>query len=485
MLNLMWFRSDLRVYDNPALMAARNQGTTCAIYFATPEQWREHDWSEGKISLVVAQVEALSRELAKLNIPLTVLRVERFADIPERLACWVRECSVTQVFFNYEYEINESACADAVTAMLHGESVPAWGYHDQCIIPPGQIRTRTGGVFKVFTAFKKVFLEQFPTRSRGIFNRPEMQHAKPFKGNSDALSEIPVERRWRSLWPMGENEAHDRLNRFIEHKINGYRDDRDVPSLDSTSALSPYLTLGCLSTTQCMHAAMSANYGRYQDGNPGVLTWINELIWREFYRHLMFAFPDICRYRPFKPETDLLPWSRDEALFSAWKTGQTGFPIVDAAMRQLLHLGWMHNRLRMVTAMFLTKDLFIDWRWGERYFMQMLVDGDLASNNGGWQWSASTGVDAAPYFRVFNPVRQSERFDPKGVFIRRYLPELAALDDRSIHQPSAAQARACGYPLPIVDHRLAVDSVKAHFKALSLIDDDKAMPTVNALSVMG
>jgi deoxyribodipyrimidine photo-lyase len=216
-----------------------------------------------------------------------------------------------------------------------------------------------------------------------------------------------------------------------------------------------------------MHAALSLNHGSLSEGQQGIATWINELIWREFYKHLLVDFPQLCRFKPFKPETDRLPWKQDSELFEAWKAGRTGFPIVDAAMRQLKQTAWMHNRLRMVVAMFLTKHLFIDWRLGEAYFMSMLVDGDLASNNGGWQWSASTGVDAVPYFRIFNPTRQSQRFDERGDFIRQYLPELSGLDNKSIHMPSAQQAKALAYPLPIVDHSAAVAQTKLWFKRLS------------------
>ncbi len=269
------------------------------------------------------------------------------------------------------------------------------------------------------------------------------------------------------MWPAGEDEAHDRLNNFIEHRVKGYANFRDIPSEDGTSGLSPYLAVGALTTTQCMQAAISLNEGSITGGHPGVSVWINELIWREFYRHLLDEYPRLSKAKPFKQDTDRLPWKHDTLLFQAWATGKTGYPIVDAAMRQLSETGWMHNRLRMITAMFLTKHLFIDWRWGEQFFMEHLVDGDLASNNGGWQWSASTGVDSVPYFRIFNPTRQSQRFDTSGDFIRRYVPELQSLDNQSIHQPSVQQALALDYPLPVVDHRASVEQTKRWFKQLS------------------
>jgi len=192
----------------------------------------------------------------------------------------------------------------------------------------------------------------------------------------------------------------------------------------------------------------------------GAAVWISELAWRDFYRHIMACFPSLAQGSPFKSETALLQWRHDHEQFQAWCDGQTGYPLVDAAMRQLNETGWMHNRLRMVTAMFLTKHLFIDWRWGEAHFMRRLIDGDFAANNGGWQWSASTGTDAVPYFRVFNPVRQSERFDPQGVFIQRYVPELRGLSGKALHRPWPVD----GYPAPIVDHQGVRERVTLAFR---------------------
>jgi deoxyribodipyrimidine photo-lyase len=236
-----------------------------------------------------------------------------------------------------------------------------------------------------------------------------------------------------------------------------------------TSRLSPYLAVGVVTARQCLRAAIDANRGRLDRGHPGPRAWIDELIWREFYRHVLVGFPRVSMNRAFRPETEPLPWRQDERQFKAWCQGRTGVPIVDAAMRQLQQEGWMHNRLRMIVAMYLAKDLFIDWRRGERHFMHHLIDGDLASNNGGWQWAASTGTDAAPYFRVFNPHRQSRRYDPEGLFIRRYVPELRELDSGSIHDPSAIDRRdfsRLGYPAPLCDHGQARRQVISAFKRL-------------------
>ncbi|EWM40830.1 FAD binding domain of DNA photolyase family protein [Bordetella holmesii 35009] len=230
-----------------------------------------------------------------------------------------------------------------------------------------------------------------------------------------------------------------------------YHERRDLPALPGTSALSPYLASGVLSPAQCLRAALRANQGEIDSGQQGARAWITELLWREFYLHLLAAYPALSMHQPMRPETRYLAWRRAPEDLRAWQEGRTGIPLVDAAQRQLLATGWMHNRLRMVSAMFLAKNLLLDWRLGEAWFMGHLIDGDLAANNGGWQWSASTGADAVPYFRVFNPITQSRRFDPKAAFLRHWLPELAGLDDKSIHEPSDAQRRATGYPQAIAD----------------------------------
>jgi deoxyribodipyrimidine photo-lyase len=234
--------------------------------------------------------------------------------------------------------------------------------------------------------------------------------------------------------------------------------------VDGTSALSPYLRFGMISARQAVDAARAAvNQAQNSQERNSAQTWLTELIWREFYVHILYHFPHV-RKTAFRPELANIRWKNDPDDFSAWQTGRTGYPVVDAGMRQLLELGWMHNRARMITASFLVKDLLIDWRWGERHFMQQLLDGDPAANNGGWQWTAGTGTDAAPYFRVFNPTLQGMKFDPRGDYVRRYVPELAHVPDPYIHEPWKMPAdvqRQAGcligvdYPQPIVDHSAA------------------------------
>jgi deoxyribodipyrimidine photo-lyase len=231
-----------------------------------------------------------------------------------------------------------------------------------------------------------------------------------------------------------------------------------MPGEDGTSALSPYLCSGIISIGDCWRITTQ------MPDDDGVRCWQNELLWREFYKHIVFHFPQVCMHKPFKENTNNIPWQHNSADFDNWCQGKTGYPVVDAGMRQLLSSGWMHNRLRMVTAMFLSKHLLIDWRWGERWFMQNLIDGDLAANNGGWQWCASTGVDAVPYFRIFSPVRQSQRFDAAGEYIRTHVPELAGLKSKQIHEPDVERPQS--YPPPIVNHKFARERALNAFSAI-------------------
>ena len=265
-------------------------------------------------------------------------------------------------------------------------------------------------------------------------------------------------------FPAGEGKARQRLQSFTHNCIGSYTNDRNRLDLDGTSALSPYLRFGMLSAHQAWASARETlAQAETSEARRGIETWINELIWREFYNAILYHFPDV-RKHAFRPAMRNIVWRNAKDDLSAWQTGHTGYPIVDAAMRQLLHTGWMHNRGRMIAASFLVKDLLINWQEGERWFMQHLVDGDPAANNGGWQWTAGVGTDAAPYFRIFNPILQSKKFDPQGAYIRHWVPELTQVPDKYIHEPwlmpsDVQQASACkigkDYPLPIVDHQQA------------------------------
>ena len=492
MHTLVWLRSDLRAADNSALHhAARHarasspSARVVALFILSPGEWAAHDWAPVKVDFALRTLRELSGTLAHLGIPLLIRSALTPADVVPAVLSVAAQASCSAIHFNREYELNESRRDTALLAAAKSRGIAAFAHHDQCLLEPGSVLTQTGTPFTVFTPFKRRCFDLLA--ERGI--PPVLPAPAPFPpspaiaapdGTPSSIpgfaSSLPA-----SLWPAGENEAHRRLRTFVDLRIHRYKADRDRPDLDGTSTLSPYLTIGAISIRQCLAAALAANNNRLDAqpppatptaarGHEGPACWITELIWRDFYRHILAAFPRLCTHRAFKPATDRLTWRTDTRELDAWTSGRTGYPIVDAAMRQLAATGWMHNRLRMISAMFLTKDLLIDWRAGERHFMQSLIDGDLASNNGGWQWSASTGTDAAPYFRIFNPASQSRKVDPDGAFIRRYVPELASLEGDAIHEPALLppllRARL-DYPMPIVDHAFARNRTLAAFKGLA------------------
>jgi deoxyribodipyrimidine photo-lyase len=474
MTPLVWFRTDLRSSDNTALsMACRDaSGGAVAVFTVCPGQWRKHDWADNKVDFILRTLDELRRGLDRLYIPLLVVQADTFREIPAVLLKTARAHHCDAIYFNREYEVNESRRDQAVTQAFTDAGLEVCAFHDQTAVAPDALRTTTGRYYTVFTPYRRAWIRHL--QKHGV---PAVQPRLRRRPETDVTSGPVPEtvkgfdrsRGRPDLWPAGEKAARRRLHSFVEARIRDYARHRDLPALDGTSALSPYLTVGSLSVRQCLHAAMAANGNSLNGRRTGAATWITELIWREFYRHLLVGYPRVSMGRAFRPKTDGVRWRDDRAAFEAWCRGRTGVPIVDAAMRQLEQTGWMHNRLRMISSMFLTKDLLIDWRWGERHFMRHLVDGDLASNNGGWQWSASTGADAAPYFRIFNPWRQSRNFDPDGTFIRRYLPELGRVAGDAIHDPSGlpeAQRSALDYPDPIVDHAQAVARARAAFRSV-------------------
>lgn len=481
MRQLMWLRSDLRMADNSALAAAMATGPTLAVYLISPEQWREHDDAPCKVDFWLRNLAELRPRLAALNVPLLIRLAPHWRDAPGVLAELCREHDIAGVWVNEEYGINEQARDQAVERELRRHGVSFHHWLDQLFFRPGSVLTKSGGYFQVFSQFRKVCYQRLHTSLPALVPMPSRQ--QPLDIASDA---IPGEvegfatpaTELREHWPAGEEAARERLALFADEMLGDYERRRDLPAVEGTSRLSPYLAAGVLSPRQCLHAALRGNRGEFETGNPGAVAWINELLWREFYKHILVGYPRVSRHRAFRPESEAVPWRHAPDELEAWQQGRTGIPLIDAAMRQLLATGWMHNRLRMVVAMFLTKNLLIDWREGERWFMRHLIDGDLAANNGGWQWSASTGTDAAPYFRIFNPLSQSRKFDPDGRFIRRWVPELAALDDRDIHDPSARSdlfaAAASDYPPQIVDLGASRERALTAFRDLPRRGSDPA-----------
>lgn len=472
MQRLMWLRTDLRTQDNTALSEAMLSGPTIALYLITPQQWQRHDDAPCKVDFWLRNLAELQRALARLNVPLLIRHCADWSDAPAQLAEVCRTHGIQAVHVNEEYGVNESLRDQQVAAYLRQQDI-AWHSHlDQLFFRPGSVLTRSGGYFQVYSQFRKVCYERLHSALPACIAplRPQAPltiASDPIPGAVAGFTTPGAS--LRELWPAGEDAAQQRLQRFADEQVSDYDRQRDFPAQPGTSQLSAYLAAGVLSPRQCLHAALSANQGEFDSGNPGAVTWINELLWREFYKHILVGYPRVSRHRAFRLETEALRWRDAPQELAAWQEGRTGLPLIDAAMRQLQATGWMHNRLRMVVAMFLTKNLLIDWREGERFFMRQLIDGDLAANNGGWQWSASTGTDAAPYFRIFNPISQSQKFDPDGHFIRHWLPELASLNKRDIHDPAALGGlfAPSGYPRPIVDLSRSRERALSAFKDLN------------------
>ena len=470
-MQLIWLRSDLRQHDNTALAAAAARGPTVAVYLLSPQQWLEHDDAACKVDFWLRNLRELSASLGQLNIPLLIRTATLWDQAPAELLKLCRQLKIAAVHVNEEYGVHESRRDAAVGETLKAEGITFHSYLDQLLFKPGSVLTKTESYFKVFSQFRKVCYERLhrsmPTLVKApgkqaklaIGSDPIPDSVKGFATPSQAL---------RDLWPAGEKEARRRLDTFTDAQIDYYLSERDFPAKPGTSQLSAYLAAGVISPRQCLHAALQSNQGEFESGKVGAVTWINELLWREFYKHILVGYPRVSRHRAFRPETEALAWRDAPDDLAAWQEARTGLPIIDAAMRQLLETGWMHNRLRMVVAMFLTKNLLIDWREGERFFMRHLIDGDLAANNGGWQWSSSTGTDSAPYFRIFNPLSQSEKFDSEGLFIKHWLPELAALDKKQVHNPANVGGLfgAVDYPSPIVNLSTSRQRALAAFKNL-------------------
>ncbi|GAB4546152.1 MAG: deoxyribodipyrimidine photo-lyase [Phycisphaerales bacterium] len=473
MRTLMWFRSDLRVEDNTALHHAcldEDDGVV-AVFNIPTQQWHDHDWGGNKVDFVLRSLRALSDRLSTLNIPLRIVRTERFDTLPDHLLTLARSCGCDALYFNREYEVNERARDEAVADAFDAGAIPVRAFHDQTVLEPDAFRTGAGDFYSVYTPFRRKWQEHYTQGRVQTLAAPRKRSEIDVTSDEIPASLPGFETTYDpDAWPAGEEAAKRRLTAFAKRAIGAYDEQRDPPGEDGTSMLSPHLAIGSISARQCMRSAIEANNDALEltDSGPGV--WMSELVWREFYKHVLVGFPRVSRGRAFQRKTEKIEWSYDKEDFSKWCAGQTGFPIVDAGMRQLRQTGWMHNRVRMIVAMFLTKDLFIDWRWGERWFASHLVDLDFASNNGGWQWSASTGTDAQPYFRVFNPWSQSKKCDPDGVYIRRYVPELADVPAVALHdEKKLAEARerlGIDYPTPMVDRTRTKDKVVKAFKAL-------------------
>ncbi|EON95901.1 putative deoxyribodipyrimidine photo-lyase protein [Phaeoacremonium minimum UCRPA7] len=472
-----WFKMDLRTADNRALSLAGEKAKEAgvpliALYIVSPQDFEAHLTSAPRVNFMLRTLDILRADLAKLDIPLYVETIEKRKTIPKRIVDLMQEWGASHLFANMEYEVDELRREADMVRTLAEKGLSFEVVHDTCVVPPGSLTSGSGKPYAVYSPWYRSYvvhlqdnpelLEVVPPPAK---NAPaaRKKFAKLFSckipnaPNNKSLSAEEA-MRYEALWPPGEHEAQKRLDMFCEEKVGTYAAKRNFPAEVGTSSISVHLSSGTLSARMAIRTARDRNKTKKLNaGNEGIQTWIGEVAWRDFYKHVLVHWPYVCMNKPFKPEYSNIEWSYDQEHFKAWTEGRTGFPIVDAAMRQLTHVGWMHNRCRMIVASFLSKDLLIDWRMGERFFMEHLVDGDFASNNGGWGFAASVGVDPQPYFRIFNPLLQSEKFDADGEYIRKWVPELKGIEGKAIHDPygrgAGAQAKKKGYPEPIVEHK--------------------------------
>lgn len=464
---LVWFRRDLRDDDHAALYHAlkSTKQVFCIFVFDTNILNKLKNKQDRRVEFIWACVNELKQSLQQKGGDLIVLHGRATDIIPQQ----AEQLNIDAVFTNHDYEPDAIARDQTVSNALSTLNTAFHSYKDQVIFEKDEVLNQSGKPYGVFTPYRNNVLKQlndfylkpYPV-SQYLANLAKTK-AQPIMALGDIGFE-PTNLETMRL-PTGMTGAQKLLADFL-NRIDQYEASRNFPAVKGVSYLSTHLRFGSISIRLLARLAQQAQ-------NKGASTWLNELIWRDFYFMILHHNPQVAFGSCFNPKFDALQFPNNKDYFKAWCEGQTGFPLVDAAMRQINKTGYMHNRLRMVVASFLVKDLLIDWRWGERYFAEHLIDYDLSANNGGWQWAASTGCDAQPWFRIFNPITQSERFDPKGQFIRKYVTELSQCSDKEIHAPwqlSTQRQHEIGlnigkhYPMPIVDHKkqrlLAIDLYK-------------------------
>jgi deoxyribodipyrimidine photo-lyase len=444
-----WLRADLRLHDNTGLAAAASRSTALAVVFVLdPALLQSARVGAPRVRFLLDCLARLAASLAARGQRLVVRSGAPEDEIP-RLA---EACGATLVTWNRGASPFAEARDARVAAALARIGVRAESHKDDVVFDLAEVLSSEGRPYSVFTPYRNAWHGRLARDPQPPQPAPKLPPPIPELeagalpsaeglGLGGGLTEIPA---------GGEDAAARRLDAFLAGPIARYAETRDLPAVDGTSRLSPYLRFGAISIRTCVERARAC--GRADPAAAkGAHKWLDELVWREFYRAVLAGHPHVLR-RAYRPELDAIAWNDDPAALAAWRAGETGYPIVDAGMRQLARTGWMHNRVRMIVASFLAKDLLLDWRLGEAHFQQALVDADPASNNGGWQWAASTGTDPQPYFRIFNPVAQGERFDPDGDYVRAYVPELRGVPARFVHRPWESPAPPAGYPAPIVSH---------------------------------
>jgi deoxyribodipyrimidine photo-lyase len=455
-----WFRRDLRISDNTSLANAAKHGLPVVAVYVVSEWRKSHSWTgPNRQQFLCGCLDSLSRNLESIGVRLLI----RKGDAVEELRRLIRESGAVALHFNKDPDPFGKLVETRIREMCGKLGVACHGHADCTLHEPDEVLTQSGQPYRIYTPFSRNWLD---------LPKPKPGGKLPALRSPGGLSSLPLPtvRTWGLKVPSsqlpepGERAARERLKHAIANKVHGYLAKRDFPAEDGTTRISQDLRFGLISIRTVYAAAMKARATASPGGRAGIDTFIKELAWREFYFAILHHHPNVLD-EEFNADWRGLPWQEPGEWFDAWKLGRTGFPIIDAGMRELMATGFMHNRVRMITAMFLTKDLHLDWKLGESHFMQHLVDGEIASNNGGWQWSAGTGADAAPYFRIQNPWSQTARYDPAGIYIKRWIPELARIQpQRFLEPPGDGKPLAPDYPLPCLDHKTERERTLAIFK---------------------
>ncbi|PWB74158.1 MAG: deoxyribodipyrimidine photo-lyase [Anaerolineales bacterium] len=433
MTAIWWIRRDLRLTDNAALHVGLQAGPVVPLFILDPVF---DSSSERRKNFLYEGLHALDKDLRERGSRL-VIRTGKPLDVLKQI---VEETNADAIFAEDDFTPYARRRDNEIEHHL-----PLHLFNGQTVHHPAAVLKADGKPYTVFTPYSKAWKAKLPTK---LDLHPAPEHIET---PASVGSELTPRYKVSPLFSAGEKEALVRLEGFLHKRIYQYAENRNRMDMDGTSSLSPYIRFGMIGLRQLTQAARLSTSNLRPSISKGAEIWLNELIWREFYIQILYHFPYVAK-TAFNQSLANIPWRNDVSEFEAWKRGETGVPVVDAAMRQLKEIGWMHNRARMIVASYLVKDLLIDWRWGEAWFMENLLDGDIAANNGGWQWTAGTGTDAAPYFRIFNPVLQSARFDPNGDYIRKWIPELRGLDAKDIHAPWEKGIKVKGYPeRPIIE----------------------------------
>ncbi len=470
-LTVFWHRRDLRIKDNLGLdYACQNSKQIVGLFCLDPNILNRDDLAPARVSYMIGCLQELEQNYQQLGSQLLIVK-----DSPAQIIPQLAEAlNASAVYWNLDVEPYAQERDQQVKTALKQKGIEVKTYWDQLLHSPGEVLTQAKKPYTVYTPFwrnweKKDKLKPVkkPPQLSGLNTEQEQIAIK--------LGTIPLPSAqdlgfvWENQLPLtpGENAAQERLEYFCQDLLRDYQVNRNFPALDGTSKLSGALKFGAISIRTIWQATIAELENSQSDEErENIISWQKELAWREFYQHCLYFFPELAE-GAYREHFKNFPWQNNETLFQAWCEGKTGYPIVDAAMRQLNETGWMHNRCRMIVASFLTKDLIIDWRWGEKYFMQKLYDGDLAANNGGWQWSASSGMDPKP-LRIFNPASQAQKFDFEAEYIRTWLPEISSLDTESLvtGKISPLEAQSCDYPLSIVDHKQRQQEFKNLYKMM-------------------